>query len=66
MTIGIGRRRLVVNFIVDQVESISDRFPAAELASDAELARLKGQRDARFERMRWESDAALYGVGYPR
>ena len=66
MTIGIGRRRLVVNFVVDQVGSITDRFPAAELASDAELARLKARRDARFDRTRWESNAVLFGVGFPR
>ena len=66
MTIGIGRRRLVVNFVVDRVGSIADRFPAAELASDTELARLEARRNAQFDRTRWESNAALYGVGHPR
>jgi hypothetical protein len=66
MTIGFGRRRLVMNFVVDQPGSVFERFPSAEAASDKELARLKARRDARFERTRWESNAALYGVGWPR
>lgn len=66
MTIGFGRRRLVVNFIVDRVDTLVDRYPSAESASDSELARLKSQRDLRFERARWESNATLHGVGWPR
>ncbi|CAN5693349.1 hypothetical protein BH23CHL4_BH23CHL4_13210 [soil metagenome] len=66
MTIGFGRRRLVMNFVVDQSGSTVERYPSAEAATDRELARLKSQRDARFEPTRWESNAALYGVGWPR
>jgi hypothetical protein len=66
MTIGIGRRRLVVTFIVDQGITLTNRFPAAELATDKELARMESRRMARHDRLRWESAAALYGVGYPR
>jgi len=66
MNIGIGRRRLVIDFIVEQASSLSDHFPAAQAATDDELARIDAQRLARFDRTRWTSNAALYGVGYPR
>lgn len=66
MTIGFGRRRLVMNLVVDQPGLILERYPSAEAATDKELARLKAHRDAKFERTRWESNAALYGVGWPR
>ena len=66
MNIGIGRRRLVINFIVEQYGSEIRRFPSADAATDDELARMDAQRLARFDRTRWTSNAALYGVGYPR
>ncbi|MGD9857850.1 MAG: hypothetical protein AB7G88_02295 [Thermomicrobiales bacterium] len=66
MNIALGRRRLVISFIVDQVDPVGHRFPVADAASDRELASLEAERMARFDRTRWTSNAALYGVGYPR
>ncbi len=66
MTIGFGRRRLVLNYLVEQSTPSRNRFLAAEQASELELARMQSQRDALRDRMRWEVNAPLYGVGYPR
>lgn len=66
MNIAVGRRRLVINFIVEHAGTVSQRYPNADAASDDELAKLDAQRMARFDRTRWSSNAALFGVGYPR
>ena len=66
MDIAIGRRRLVVNLIVDQKGSISSRFPSASEATDRELASLEAKRQAKLDRNRMAVNATLYGVGLPR
>jgi hypothetical protein len=66
MTIGFGRRRLIVSYIVEQVRPLHRTFPAAEQASEAELARLNAARDTRKELLSANVSAPLYGVGFPR
>ncbi|MBX3071609.1 MAG: hypothetical protein KF883_13980 [Thermomicrobiales bacterium] len=66
MNIAIGRRRLVINVIAEQAESIADRFPSSVTATDKELASIEARRLAKYDRNRWESNAALYGIGHPR
>ncbi len=66
MNIGIGRRRLVVTFIVENADAVANRFPSAEAATDSELARIESRRAALHDRNRRDSNAALYGIGYPR
>lgn len=66
MNIALGRRRLVISLIAEQSDYLAHRFPAAEAASDKELMMIEARRMAKFDRNRWESDAALYGIGHPR
>ncbi len=62
--LGFGRRRVVVSLAVAVPAATGPRafrVPAADAATDAELARL-GQAAAQdVERTRWESVLLLYG-----
>jgi hypothetical protein len=66
MTIGIGKRRLVISLVVSPPDTITDRYPMAQAASDKELARLNGLRSANEDRARWEANAVLIGAGWYR
>ena len=66
MTIGIGRRRLVISLSASPPDTIDDRYPMAQAASDRELERLNGLRSANEDRARFEANAVLYGAGWYR
>jgi len=66
MTIPFGRRRLLISLVTAPARSRAMRVPAAEAATDAELARLSGYHAALADRARWEADVALYGGFRPR
>lgn len=61
MTIGIGRRLLVINLVTPARDHVSEIYPMAQAATDAELARLNKMHVFNPERARWEATARLYG-----
>jgi len=63
MTITIGHRRIAVE-LVEPSPAIPS-LPAAEGASDAELARLAGAPRHDPERARWEAMLLMYGPRLP-
>jgi hypothetical protein len=66
MTIAFGRRRLILSLVTAPERSKTINVPAAQNATDQELARLNSMISAAEDRRRWEATAILYGGFRPR
>jgi hypothetical protein len=66
MTIAFGRRRLILSLIVAPACPKTFDIPAAQDATDKELARINSQSIAAQNRLQWESNAILLGGIRPR
>jgi hypothetical protein len=62
MTIGLGRRQLVIRLVSPVSDDLAQNYPMATAATDSELARLNHLATFSPDRVRWEMTAKLYGA----